>query len=72
MTQFYDKCPHTIEKTQSNVTTQKRHQKLPNTQIADRLRTVSLSNDSDLTDVVKPVNGIPAFLLTAINQKDTL
>ena len=32
--------------------------------IADRLRTVSLSNDSHSTSTVKPVNGIPTFLLS--------
>ena len=35
------------------------------TTIADRLRTVSWSNNSHPTGVVKPVNGIPTFPLTA-------
>ena len=35
------------------------------TTIADRLRTVSWSNDSHPTGVVKPVYGIPTFQLTA-------
>ena len=47
------------------VTTQKRHQNLDNTTIADILRTVSWSNDSHATDVVNSVYGIPAFRLTA-------
>ena len=33
--------------------------------IADRLRTVSLSNNSHQTAVVKPVYGYPTFPLTA-------
>ena len=49
----------------SNVTTQKCHQNFDHTTIADRLKTVSLSNDSHPTCVVKPVYGIPTFLLTA-------
>ena len=35
------------------------------TAISDRLRTVSLGNDRHNTSVVKPVNGIPTFPLTA-------
>ena len=35
------------------------------TTIADRLRTVSCSNDSHPTGAVKPVYGIPTFPLTA-------
>ena len=32
--------------------------------IADRLRMVNWSDDSHLTDIVKPVYGIPTFQLT--------
>ena len=39
------------------------------TTIADRLMTVSWSDDTHPTVVVKSVNGIPTFLITA---KDTL
>ena len=49
----------------SNVTTQKRHQNYDYTTIADRLRTVSWSYDSHPTSVVKSVYGIPTFKLTA-------
>ena len=67
------KAQHPPINPKSNVTTQKRHQK---TSITQRLRTelgLSWCNDSQLTDVVKPVNGIPTFPLTAklCNQKDT-
>ena len=39
----------------------KRHKNFDYTTIADRLRTVSLSNDSNPTGVVKPVYGIRTF-----------
>ena len=61
LTKSYDKSPYT----DSNVTTQKRHQNFDYTTIADRLRTVSWGNDSHPTGVVKPVYGIPTFPLTA-------
>ena len=49
----------------SNVTTQKTQKKIFDyTTIADRLRTVSWSNDSHPTGVVKSVYGIPTFPLT--------
>ena len=46
--------------THININT-KRHHNFDYTTIADRLRTVTWSNDSNPTDLVKPVNGIPAF-----------
>ena len=57
----------------SKVTTQKLHKNFDYTTIADRLRTVSWSNNSHQTGVVKPVDGIPTFPLTAhvCNKKDT-
>ena len=55
----------TQNKSKRNMTTQKRHQNFDYTTIADRLRTVSWSNDSHQTCVVKPVYGIPTFPLTA-------
>ena len=66
MTQFNDKSPHTNEKLQkSKTTTQIRHQKLDYTTIANRLRTVSWSNNIHQNGVVKPDNEIPTFRLTA-------
>ena len=64
LTQSYDKSPYIDRKNpESNVTTQKRHQKnFDYTTIADRLRTVSCGNDCHQTGVVKPVYGIPTFL----------
>ena len=50
------------ETPKSKVTTQKRNQ---NISIADRVRTVSWSDDSNQTGVVKPVDGIKTFPLTA-------
>ena len=47
----------------SKLTTQTRHQNLDYTTIAGRLRTVSWSNDSHPTSVVKPVYGIRTFPL---------
>ena len=43
----------------------KRHKHFDYTTIADRLRTVSCSNDNQQTGLVKQVLGIPTFLLTA-------
>ena len=75
LTQSYYKSPYTNRK--------KKHKQLDNTKTppatfdyttsADRLRTVSWSNDRYPTGVVKPINGIPTFPLTAklCNQKDT-
>ena len=66
LTHFYDKSPFTHRKTQratrqhTNAT-----QNIEYTTIADRLRMVSWGNKSHLTGVVKPVNGIPTFQLTA-------
>ena len=45
----------------SNVTSQKRHQNFDYTTIADRLRTVSWSNESHPTGVVKTVNGFKKY-----------
>ena len=47
------------------MTTQTRNKNFDYTTIADRLRTVSWSNDSYQTGAVKPVYGIPTFPLTA-------
>ena len=48
-----------------NVTTEKkRHQNFDETTIANRLKTVSWSNNSHQTGVVKPIYGYPTFLLT--------
>ena len=51
LTQSFDKSPYTHK----NATIQKRHQNFDYTTIADRLRTVSWSNNSHPTGVVKPV-----------------
>ena len=48
----------------SKVTTQKCHKNFDYTTIADRLKTVSLSNDSHPTGMVKPVYKIPTFPFT--------
>ena len=75
LSQFYDKSPYTHRQVQkSNVTTNKnRNLNVDYTTIADRHRTVSLSNNSHPTGVGKPVYGISTFPLTArakCNQKD--
>ena len=49
----------------SNAATQTRHQNCDYTKTADRLRKVSLGNDSLQTGVVKPVYGIPTWGPTA-------
>ena len=61
------------EKSKSNVITQKRDKNFVYTTIAGRLMTISWRNDSHPTGVIKPVYGIPTFILTAklCNQKDT-
>ena len=62
----YDKSPNTNSKfQQSKVTTQKYHQTIDYITIADRLRTVSWSNNSHPTGVVKPVSVIRTLPLTA-------
>ena len=74
LTQSYDKSPYTDRKIQKATRQQKTATKnFDYTTIADRLGTVSLSNDSHPTGVVKPVYGIPTFPLTAnaVYQKDT-
>ena len=55
----------TLTKNKSKVTTQKRNQNFDYKTIADRLRSVSCSNDLHRTGVVKPVYGIVNFQLTA-------
>ena len=67
LTNSCDKSSHTNRK-ESQETTQRRQQKIVYTTIADRLRTVSWSKNCHSghpTGVVKPVNGIPTFPLTA-------
>ena len=59
------KAPTPTEKNPKiNMTTQKCYQNYDCTTIADRLRTVSWINNSNLTGAVKPVYGHPAFPLT--------
>ena len=58
------KAPAPQTNSKHNVTTQKRHQDFNYTTIADRLRTVSLGNDSQLSCVIEPVYGILIFQLT--------
>ena len=67
-TQPYDKSPYTHRKIQSAALQHKNAtQNFDYTTIAGRIRTVSWSNDSHPTAVVKPVNGIKtSFLLTTI------
>ena len=66
MTQSYDKSPYTHRKIQKATWQLKNATKnFDYTKIADRLRTVSWGNDSHPTDVVKPVNGVRTFPLTA-------
>ena len=55
------KTPIPTEHSQNQWTTQKRHQKLKYTTIADRLRKVSWSNNSHPTGVVKPVYEYPSL-----------
>ena len=73
LTKSYDKSPFNHRKIKkSKVTTQKNANKnFDYTMIAERLRTVSLSNDSHQTGVVKPVYGIPSLPQKLCNQKDT-
>ena len=67
MTQSYDKSPHIHKKIQKTTWQHKNATKtFNNTKIADRLMTVSLSNNSDLTGMVKPVYERSAFQLTAV------
>ena len=58
-----DPTPAEMLKGQSN-NTNNATKKFDYTTIADRLRTVSLGNDSNPTGVVKPVYGIQTFPLT--------
>ena len=63
---FYDKSPYAHRKIQKATWQHKNtNQNLDYTTIVDRLRTVSWSNGSYPTGVVKPVYGIPTLSLTA-------
>ena len=65
LTQSYDKIPYTNRKFQKAIRQYKNATKdFDYSTIADQLRTVSWSNDSHPTGVVKPVYGIPTFSLT--------
>ena len=65
LTQSYDKRPYTHRKSKKQRDDKKRHQNFDYTAIADRLRTVSWSNSSYPTGVVKPVYERSTFPLTA-------
>ena len=54
LTRPYDENPDTNRKFNNRLTTQRRHQNSDYTMIADRLRTVSWSNNNHPTGVVKP------------------
>ena len=56
---------HPYKNPENNGTTKKSNQNVDNPTIADRLGTVRWSNGSHPTCVVKPVNGIQTFQLTA-------
>ena len=63
--QSNEKKPLHSQKTpKSKVTTQSATKNFDYTTIADRLRTISWSDDSSLNCVVKPVYGTPTFPLT--------
>ena len=65
LTQLYDKSPYTHRKIQQATWQHKKHhQNFDYTTIADRLRTVSWSNSSYPTGVVKPVYERSTFPLT--------
>ena len=66
LTQSYDKIPYTAKKSIKATWQHKNANKnFDYTTVADRLRMVSLGNDSHRTGVVQPVYGIPTFPLTA-------
>ena len=66
LTQYYDKNYYTHKKIKKAKWQHKNANKiLDYTTIADRFTTVSMSNDSYPTGMVKTVNGIPTFPLTA-------
>ena len=65
LTQSYDKSPYTLRQILKATWQHKNATKIDYTTIADRLRTVSWSNNSHPTGVVKPVYGRPTFPLTA-------
>ena len=54
VTQFYDEKPYINRKFNNQLTTQKVTKNFDYTTIADRLRTVSWSNNSNQTGVAKP------------------
>ena len=64
LTQSYNENPYTNRKLNNQLTTEKRHQNIDYTTIADQLRTVSWSNNIHTTGVVKPANGSPTFPVT--------
>ena len=66
---FFLFISHSQKTPKSKVRTQKQHQNFDSTMIADQLRTVSWRDDSNQTDVVKLVNGIPTFRLTTPDSK---
>ena len=70
---FYDFLCHIILYQQKSpkfkVATWKRHQNFDYSTIADRFRTVSLSNGSHPTGLVKPVYGIPTSPLIMEREK---
>ena len=66
LTQSYDKSPYTNRKIQKATWQHKNATKnFDYTKIADRLRTVSWSNNSHPTGVIKPVYERSTFPLTA-------
>ena len=65
LTQTYDKNPITTENSETNGQHKNVTKNFDYTTIADRLRTVSWSNNSYPTGVVKPVYGYPTFPLPA-------
>ena len=70
----YEKKPYNTEKSKNTMWQHKNAIKVFDyTKIADRLRTVSMSNDSHLNCMAKPVYGITTFPIPAklCNQKDT-
>ena len=62
---LWQKPLHSQKIPNSNVKTQTCHQNFDYTTIADGLRAVSWSNDSNKAVVVKPEYGIPTFPITA-------
>ena len=70
LTQSYDKSPYTHRKIQKATWPhKKRHQNFDYRTIADRLRTVSWSNNSHPSGMVKAVYGLPTIPITATAVK---